>query len=114
MIAMLIATAFFLVSIGAGYGDGIDGAVGDGAFILTLVGFFMLTVGGWLGGAVVFTYGMRVLNLVEEPASRATSPIPQPEAEASGELATRLPGPGCARARPWAARRPRPATARRP
>ena len=82
MAAMLVATALFLVSIGAGYGDGIDGVVGDGAFILTLVGFFTLTVGGWLGGTVVFTYGMRVLNLVEEPASRATSPIPQPEAEA--------------------------------
>ena len=83
MIAMLIATAFFLVSIGAGYSDGIDGVVGDGAFILTLIGFFMLTVGGWLGGTLVFNYGMRVLNLVEEPASRATSPIPRPEEEAA-------------------------------
>ena len=82
MIAMLTATAFFLISIGAGYSDGIDGVVTDGAFILTLVGFFMLTVGGWLGGTMVFNYGMRVLNLVEEPASRATSPIPRPEAEA--------------------------------
>ncbi len=81
MIAMLIATAFFLVAIGAGYSDGIDGAVGDGAFILTLVAFLMLTVGGWLGGTVVFNYGMRVLNLVEEPASRAASPVPQPEEE---------------------------------
>ncbi|HWL32435.1 MAG TPA: DUF2231 domain-containing protein [Gaiellaceae bacterium] len=82
MIAMLIATAFFLVSIGAGYGEGIDGAVTDGAFILTLIGFLMLTVGGWLGGTIVFNYGMRVLNLVEEPASRATSPMPQPEEKA--------------------------------
>jgi len=83
MIAMLIATAFFLISIGAGYGEGIDGVVTDGAFILTLIGFFMLTVGGWLGGTIVFNYGMRVLNLVEEPASRATSPIPRPEEEAA-------------------------------
>jgi uncharacterized membrane protein len=82
LIAMVTATVFFLVSIGAGYSDGIDGVVGDGAFILTLVGFFILTVGGWLGGTIVFTYGMRVLNLVEEPASRATSPIPHPEEEA--------------------------------
>ena len=83
MIAMLTATAFFLVAIGAGYGDGIDGAVTDGAFILTLIGFFVLTVGGWLGGTIVFNYGMRVLNLVEEPAGRATSPIPHPEEEAA-------------------------------
>src|SRR5688572_23826165 len=58
MIAMLIATAFFLVSIGAGYGEGIDGVVTDGAFILTLIGFFTLTAGGWLGGTLVFNYGM--------------------------------------------------------
>ena len=82
MIAMVTATAFFLISIGAGYGDGIDGAVGDGAFVLTLVGFFVLSIGGWLGGMIVFHYGMLVMNLVEEPASRATSPIPQPEEEA--------------------------------
>ncbi len=83
MIAMLAATAFFLVAIGAGYGDGIDGAVTDGAFILTLVGYFVLALGGWLGGTLVFNYGMRVLNLVEEPASDATSPIPRPEEEAA-------------------------------
>lgn len=82
MIAMLLATAFFLVAIGAGYGDGIDGAINDAAFILTLVGFVLLTVGGWLGGTVVFHYGMRVLNLVEEPAAQASSPVPHPEAEA--------------------------------
>ena len=81
MIAMLLATGFFLVAIGAGYGDGIDGVLADGAFILTLVGFLVLTVGGWLGGSVVFTYGMRVLNLVEEPAGRAASPVPHPEEE---------------------------------
>ena len=83
MAAMLIATVFFLVAIVAGYNDGMDGAVGDGAFLLTLIGFFALTVGGWLGGAIVFTYGMRVLNLVEEPAHRAVSPAPKPEKEAA-------------------------------
>lgn len=83
MIAMLLATACFLISIGAGYTDGIDGVVPDGAFILTLAGFLLLTVGGWLGGTVVFHYGMRVLNLVEEPASQAASPAPRPEEEAA-------------------------------
>jgi uncharacterized membrane protein len=83
MIAMLAATGFFLVAIGAGYSDGIDGGVADGAFVLTLIGFAVLTLGGWLGGSVVFTYGMRVLNLVEEPALRVVSPIPEPEEEAA-------------------------------
>lgn len=81
MIAMLLATAFFLVAIGAGYGEATDGVLTGGAFVLTLLGFALLTVGGWLGGTVVFHYGMRVLNLVEEPAARASSPVPRPEEE---------------------------------
>jgi hypothetical protein len=31
----------------------------------------------------VFVHGMRVLNLVEEPARRAVAPIPHPEKEAA-------------------------------
>jgi uncharacterized membrane protein len=81
MVANLFATAFFLVAIGAGYGEGMDGVLTDGAFVLTLLGFALLTLGGWLGGTIVFHYGMRVLNLVEEPASRASSPVPHPEEE---------------------------------
>ena len=34
-----------------------------------------------IGGAVVFTHGMRVLNLVDEPTTRASSPVPSPEKE---------------------------------
>ena len=83
MIASCVATVFFLVAIGAGYSDGIDGVVTTGAFVLTLIGFALLTLGGWLGGAIVFVHGMRVLNLVDEPASRAASPIPHPEEEAA-------------------------------
>ena len=43
----------------------------------------MLTLGGWLGGAVVFVHGMRVLNLTSEPPGRAVSPAPHPEKEAA-------------------------------
>ena len=42
--------------------------------MLTLLGFAFLTLGGWLGGAIVFVHGMRVLNLVDEPPDRAASP----------------------------------------
>lgn len=83
MVAMLLATASFLIAIGAGYSDGMDGVVGDGAFVLTVIGFLLLTLGGWLGGSIVFVHGMRVLSLVEEPARRAASPIPSPEEEAA-------------------------------
>jgi uncharacterized membrane protein len=57
------------------------GDVSAGAFVLTLVGFGALTLGGWLGGAVVYVHGMRVLSLVQEPASRAAAPVPHPEKE---------------------------------
>ncbi len=83
MVAMLLATATFLIAIGAGYSDGMDGVIGDAAFVLTIIGFLLLTLGGWLGGSIVFVHGMRVLSLVEEPARRAASPIPSPEEDAA-------------------------------
>jgi uncharacterized membrane protein len=79
MISMVTATVVFAVAIGAGHGDYTHGKVGAGSFILTLIGFAALTVGGWLGGAVTFVHGMRVLNLVEEPAARAAAPVPHEE-----------------------------------
>ena len=45
-----------------------------GSFALTLIGYGALTLGGWLGGSVVFVHGMRVLNLVDEPTERAVTP----------------------------------------
>jgi uncharacterized membrane protein len=79
MVAMAVASALFLIAIGAGYGDGIDGDLTSGALILTLVGFAVLALGGWIGGSIVFVHGMRVLELPEEPAHRAMSPVPSEE-----------------------------------
>ncbi len=72
--SMLTATVFFLIAALVGHGDYVDKTAGGGALILTLIGFAFLTLGGWLGGTVVFTHGMRVLNLVEEPTQRAVTP----------------------------------------
>jgi uncharacterized membrane protein len=72
--AMVTATVFFLIAAIAGHGDYVDKSVGGGPLVLTLIGFAILTLGGWLGGAIVFTHGMRVLSLVDEPASRAITP----------------------------------------
>jgi uncharacterized membrane protein len=79
--AMLAATVVFAIAAGAGHADYVDGTVGGGPLVLTLVAFALLTLGGWLGGAIVFTHGMRVLKLVDEPTSRAISPLPKPEKE---------------------------------
>jgi hypothetical protein len=69
-----------------GHGDYVDSEVGGGALALTLVGFALLTLGGWLGGAIVFGHGMRVLQLAEEPARHAASPLPTPEEEAAEKV----------------------------
>jgi uncharacterized membrane protein len=83
MIAMLSATLFFGLAALFGKDSFDEGNVHAGDFILTLVGFGLLTLGGWLGGTIVFVHGMRVLSLVGEPAERAVSPAPKPEKEAA-------------------------------
>ncbi len=86
MLSMLTATAFFLLAAIFGHSGYAAGEVTSGSLVLTLVGFGFLTLGGWLGGTVVYVHGMRVLNLVEEPARRAAAPVATPEKEeAAGE-----------------------------
>jgi uncharacterized membrane protein len=74
MVSMLTATAFFALAAAFGHDRYVAGTMGSRTFVATLVGFVALTVGGWLGGAVVFTYGMRVLDLVDEPPQCAAVP----------------------------------------
>jgi uncharacterized membrane protein len=73
--AMVTATVVFLVALLVGHDGYLHGDVTAGGFILTVVGFALLTTGGWLGGAVVFVHGMRVLSLVDEPVERAVAPV---------------------------------------
>lgn len=81
--AMLAATLFFGLAALFGKDSFDEGNVQAGDFVLTVIGFGLLTLGGWLGGSIVFVHGMRVLSLVEEPAERAVSPVPKPEKEAA-------------------------------
>jgi uncharacterized membrane protein len=83
MLSMLTATAFFVLAAIFGRDGYTDRVVADGSLILTLIGFGALTLGGWLGGTVVYVHGMRVLDLVQEPALRAAAPVPTPEKEAA-------------------------------
>jgi uncharacterized membrane protein len=80
-ITQVSAGVVFLIALLQGHDDFKAGNIHAGSLILTLIGFGLLTLGGWLGGAIVFVHGMRVLNLVEEPASRAASPLPHQEKE---------------------------------
>ncbi len=79
MIAMLLASAVFLAAVVVGKASFDAGNVETGPYVLTIASFLLLTVGGWLGGSVVFVHGNRVLNLVDEPSRRAAAPVATPE-----------------------------------
>jgi uncharacterized membrane protein len=79
MAAMLVASGLFLAALLVGHGDYTAGSLGGGPLTLTLAGFVTLTLGGWLGGTIVFVYGMRALG-IEAPALEAVKPV-EPEEE---------------------------------
>jgi hypothetical protein len=81
MLVMVIASVFFLLAAIFGHRCYVASDVSTGPFILTILGFVALTVGGWFGGAIVFAHGMRVLGLPDEPAAVAASPLPSKEEE---------------------------------
>ena len=74
-----VATVAFAVAAFLQHGGYERGEVSTGALVATLVGFGLLTLGGWLGGSVVYVHGMRVLGMKGEPTARAVSPVPKPE-----------------------------------
>lgn len=78
-LAMVTATMFFVLAIIFGHPGYTRGAVTTGSLVLTLIGFAALAAGGWLGGAITYVHGMRVLSLPTEPAIRAASPLPHDE-----------------------------------
>jgi len=49
----------------------VDGRVSTAGVVLSLAGLAVLTVGGWLGGSIVFVHGMRVLGTHADPAPAA-------------------------------------------
>jgi uncharacterized membrane protein len=81
LLVMVTATVFFGLAAIFGHDQFLSGNLQADGLILTLIGFGLLTVGGWLGGAIVYVYGMRVLNLRDEPAGRAIAPVPHREKE---------------------------------
>jgi uncharacterized membrane protein len=81
LLTMVSATVFFGLAAIFGHSDWKADAITTGPFVLNVIGFGLLTVGGWLGGAIVYVHGMRVLSLVDEPSARAVAPVPHPEKE---------------------------------
>jgi uncharacterized membrane protein len=69
-LSMVTATVLFLLAAIVQYSGYDDGTVTGWGLALTLVAFAALSLGGWLGGALVFRHGMRV----EEDTAEATKP----------------------------------------
>lgn len=70
-IVMALANGAFIAA--AALLDGGFGAdeVQIGAALTTLGGYVLLFVGGWIGGAITYVYGMRVISEGEKPAREA-------------------------------------------
>lgn len=83
-LTMVTATVFFVLAAVFGHNGYAHDAVTTAAFVLTLVGLVALTAGGWLGGAITYVHGMRVLSLPDESALRAASPVPHREKVEAG------------------------------
>jgi uncharacterized membrane protein len=80
---MLAATATFALSWFPGRAGYQDGHIHTAALILALAGEALLLAGGYLGGALVYVHGHRVLSQPQTPLGEALrprhlSPRPQP------------------------------------
>jgi uncharacterized membrane protein len=72
--AMLSAVALFAVAAWLQHRGYQRGEVTTGGLVFSLAGAVVLTVGGWLGGAIVFVHGVRVLAAEDTTeSSTATS-----------------------------------------
>jgi uncharacterized membrane protein len=58
---MVTAVTLFALAAWRQYHGYQHGHVTTGGLVLTLCGVLVLTVGGWLGGSLVFVHGTRVL-----------------------------------------------------
>jgi uncharacterized membrane protein len=86
MACMLAATALFVVSAWLQYRGYEHAYVRNAALVTTLAGFILMAAGGWLGGAIVYVHGMRVLSLPDTPTRQAVSPVTEERPASGGEV----------------------------
>lgn len=84
LIVMVTATVLFAATWIAQLGGYRDDEVRGLALVLGLVAFAALAVGGNVGGANVFVYGIRVLKREDVPVAKALSPLGVGPAQAPG------------------------------
>lgn len=75
-VVMALANGAFVTSAAMLQGGFDASEMGSGAALMTIVGFVLLLIGGWIGGAITYVYGMRVIS---ETDKRARDAILKPE-----------------------------------
>lgn len=70
-IVMALANGAFIIAAAMLQGGFDASQMGAGAALMTIVGFVLLLVGGWIGGAITYVYGMRVISETDKPATEA-------------------------------------------
>ena len=85
LFVMVAATVLFAATWIAQLGGYKDDEVRGLALVLGLVAFAALAVGGNVGGANVFVYGIRVLKREDVPVAKALSPLGIEPTQAPGE-----------------------------
>jgi len=75
LLAMVTATVLFALTWLAQLDGYKDDAIEGLALVVGLVAFGFLAVGGNIGGANVFVYGIRVLKREDVPPSKALNPL---------------------------------------
>ena len=86
LIVMLAATAVFAAAFIVQLDGYKDDQVETVGWVLGLIGEGLLTVGGYIGGTIVFVYGMRVLKRAEVPVADALVPGRASEEDRPTEL----------------------------
>jgi uncharacterized membrane protein len=72
--AMLTATVLFALAAWQDHSAYNAASVSGWGLALLVAGFASLTLGGWLGGSIVFVHGVRVLEQPDTPTRDAASP----------------------------------------
>jgi uncharacterized membrane protein len=74
LVAMVAATVIFVITFLVHLDGYRDGDVTTAVWILGLAAETVLTLGGWIGGTLVFVYGLRVLKRDDISTSAALVP----------------------------------------
>ena len=74
LVAMVTATALFVVTWLLQRPGYLDEEVRTSALIVGLIAEATLAAGGYIGGAIVFIYGTRVVNRTDAPVADALTP----------------------------------------